>query len=222
MEAGQHQPRWRSASPEASPAPDRPGSSNLVIGDASVGNAVVGHDGVDGITFTGSTAGPADRAAAAARGVVQAEMGGRTPRWSSMTPTSTSPDQVMLGAFRPTGQCTATSRLVLTDGIAREFLDARQAGRRPPWGSDRRWHRRWAPSSAKPPRPTSSPVSTPPAKAQGWSAVRLAEGHRGAHHRRTARRWTELSGHFAVRPPMPREASRWPTRVGLPAVFPSL
>ncbi|MGI9124641.1 MAG: aldehyde dehydrogenase family protein, partial [Mycobacterium sp.] len=34
-------------------------------------------------------------------------------------------EQVMLGAFRSTGQkCTATSRLVLTEGIADRFLDA--------------------------------------------------------------------------------------------------
>ncbi|PRC57436.1 aldehyde dehydrogenase, partial [Mycobacterium sp. ITM-2017-0098] len=34
-------------------------------------------------------------------------------------------EQVMLGAFRSTGQkCTATSRLIVTAGIADEFLDA--------------------------------------------------------------------------------------------------
>ena len=34
-------------------------------------------------------------------------------------------EQVMLGAFRSTGQkCTATSRLIVTDGIAERFLDA--------------------------------------------------------------------------------------------------
>ena len=34
-------------------------------------------------------------------------------------------EQVMLGAFRSTGQkCTATSRLIVTDGIADRFLAA--------------------------------------------------------------------------------------------------
>ena len=50
----------------------------------------------------------------------------RTPRWFSTTPIWTWPlEQVMLGAFRSTGQkCTATSRLIITDGIADRFLDA--------------------------------------------------------------------------------------------------
>lgn len=104
------------------------GVLNLVIGDASVGNAVVDHDGVDAITFTGSTAvGRRIAAAAAARGVpVQAEMGGKNAAVVlDNADLDLALDQVMLGAFRSTGQkCTATSRLVLTDGIAREFLDA--------------------------------------------------------------------------------------------------
>ena len=56
-----------------------PGVLNLVMGDSAIGDALVNHDGVDAITFTGSTGvGRRIAAAAAARGVpVQAEMGGK-------------------------------------------------------------------------------------------------------------------------------------------------
>ncbi len=104
------------------------GVLNLVIGDAAVGNAMVDHDGVDAITFTGSTGvGRRIAAAAAARGVpVQAEMGGKNAAVVlDDADFDLALEQVMLGAFRSTGQkCTATSRLVLTEGIAGRFLDA--------------------------------------------------------------------------------------------------
>ena len=110
------------------------GVLNLVIGPSAVGDAVVGHGGVDAITFTGSTGvGRRIAADAAARGVpVQAEMGGKN---ASVVLDDADFDlaveQVMLGAFRSSGQkCTATSRLVITDGIADRFLEAlaRRAG----------------------------------------------------------------------------------------------
>ncbi len=104
------------------------GVLNLVIGGSAVGDGIVNHPGVDAITFTGSTGvGLRIAAAAAGRGVpVQAEMGGKN---ASVVLDDADFDlaveQVMLGAFRSTGQkCTATSRLVLTDGIADRFLDA--------------------------------------------------------------------------------------------------
>jgi aldehyde dehydrogenase (NAD+) len=55
------------------------GVLNLLIGDSGVGNAIVDHDGIAAITFTGSTGvGRRIAAAAAARGVaMQAEMGGK-------------------------------------------------------------------------------------------------------------------------------------------------
>ena len=105
-----------------------PGVLNLVIGDAEVGDALVNHDGVAAITFTGSTGvGRRIAAAAAARGVpVQAEMGGKNAAVVlDDADIDLALDQVMLGAFRSTGQkCTATSRLILTDGIADRFVDA--------------------------------------------------------------------------------------------------
>ena len=104
------------------------GVLNLIVGDGSIGTAMVENAGVDAITFTGSTGvGRAIAAAAAARGIpVQAEMGGKNAAVVlDDADFDLAVEQVMLGAFRSTGQkCTATSRLVLTDGIAERFLDA--------------------------------------------------------------------------------------------------
>ena len=105
-----------------------PGVLNLLVGDSGVGDALVNHEGVAAITFTGSTGvGRRIAAAAAARGVpVQAEMGGKNAAVVlDDADFDLAIDQVMLGAFRSSGQkCTATSRLILTDGIAEEFLAA--------------------------------------------------------------------------------------------------
>ena len=104
------------------------GVLNLLIGNSAIGDGIVNHAGVDAITFTGSTGvGRRIAAAAAARGVpVQAEMGGKNAAVVlDDADFDLAVDQVMLGAFRSTGQkCTATSRLVLTDRIADRFLDA--------------------------------------------------------------------------------------------------
>ncbi|MGV0779822.1 aldehyde dehydrogenase family protein [Mycolicibacterium sp. XJ775] len=104
------------------------GVLNLLIGGSDIGNAIVEHPGIDGITFTGSTGvGRRIAAAAAARGVpAQAEMGGKNAAVVlDDADVELALEQVMLGAFRSTGQkCTATSRLIVTDGIADEFLAA--------------------------------------------------------------------------------------------------
>ncbi|MGW6173730.1 aldehyde dehydrogenase family protein [Arthrobacter sp. NPDC055138] len=102
------------------------GVLNLLIGPGSMGNALVNHPGLDGLTFTGSTGvGRQLAAAAASRGVpVQAEMGGKNPAIVlADADLELAAEQVMLGAFRSTGQkCTATSRLVVAESIADEFL----------------------------------------------------------------------------------------------------
>ncbi|WP_099252103.1 aldehyde dehydrogenase family protein [Mycobacterium sp. shizuoka-1] len=102
------------------------GVLNLVIGESPVGTALVDHPGIDAISFTGSTAvGRHIAASAAARGVpVQAEMGGKNAAVVlDDADIELALDQVMLGAFRSTGQkCTATSRLIVTEGIADRFL----------------------------------------------------------------------------------------------------
>lgn len=104
------------------------GVLNLVIGDSSVGDALVHSPGIDAITFTGSTGvGLRIAAAAGGRGVpVQAEMGGKNASIVlDDADFDLAVDQVLLGAFRSSGQkCTATSRLVLTEGIADRFLEA--------------------------------------------------------------------------------------------------
>lgn len=102
------------------------GVLNLVVGDSSVGDAIVTDSRVDAVTFTGSTGvGRRVAAAGAARGIpVQAEMGGKNAAVVlDDADVDLAVEQVLLGAFRSTGQkCTATSRLVLTDGIADRFL----------------------------------------------------------------------------------------------------
>ncbi|MCX2932550.1 aldehyde dehydrogenase family protein [Mycobacterium sp. CVI_P3] len=102
------------------------GVLNLVIGDSPVGEALVNHAGIDAISFTGSTGvGRRIASAAAARGVpVQAEMGGKNAAVVlDDADIDMALDQVMLGAFRSTGQkCTATSRLIVTERIADRFL----------------------------------------------------------------------------------------------------
>ena len=104
------------------------GVLNLLIGGSAIGDAVISHPGIDAITFTGSTGvGQRIAAAAAARGVpVQAEMGGKNAAIVlDDADVELALEQVLLGAFRSSGQkCTATSRLVLTERVAGEFLDA--------------------------------------------------------------------------------------------------
>ena len=108
---------------------------NLLIGDAAIGDGLVNHADIDAITFTGSTGvGRRIAAAAAARGVpVQAEMGGKNAAVVlDDADFDLALEQVMLGAFRSTGQkCTATSRLIVTDRHRRPLPGgAGDAGRR--------------------------------------------------------------------------------------------
>ncbi|MFF2032068.1 aldehyde dehydrogenase family protein [Arthrobacter sp. NPDC058192] len=102
------------------------GVLNLVIGPGSIGTALVEHPALDGLSFTGSTGvGRMLAAAAAGRGVpIQAEMGGKNAAIVlADADLELAAEQVMLGAFRSTGQkCTATSRLIVADAVADEFL----------------------------------------------------------------------------------------------------
>lgn len=104
------------------------GVLNLLIGGTDIGDGIVNHPEIDAITFTGSTGiGRCIASAAAARGVpAQAEMGGKNAAIVlDDADLDLAVEQVMLGAFRSTGQkCTATSRLIVTDGIADHLLDA--------------------------------------------------------------------------------------------------
>jgi len=107
------------------------GVLNLIIGPGNLGSALVEHPRLDGLTFTGSTGiGRRLAAAGAARGVpVQAEMGGKNAavvlRDADL---DLAAEQVLLGAFRSTGQkCTATSRLIVDEAVADDFLDRLRA-----------------------------------------------------------------------------------------------
>ncbi|MFD1210769.1 aldehyde dehydrogenase family protein, partial [Arthrobacter sp. GCM10027362] len=103
------------------------GVLNLLIGPGSMGSGLAGHPGLDGLTFTGSTGvGRQLAGQAASRGVpMQAEMGGKNAAVVlADADLELAGEQVLYGAFRSTGQkCTATSRLIVAETVADEFLD---------------------------------------------------------------------------------------------------
>ena len=105
-----------------------PGVFNLVIGEGDVGRAIVGHPAIDGISFTGSqTVGASVAEGAAKRQArVQLEMGGKNPL---VVLDDADLDRAVMcaidGAFFGTGQrCTASSRIIVTDGIHDRFVGA--------------------------------------------------------------------------------------------------
>ena len=114
------------------------GVLNLVIGPGALGSALVEHPLLDGLTFTGSTGvGRRLAAAGAGRGVpVQAEMGGKNAAVVlAGADLDLAAEQVLFGAFRSSGQkCTATSRLIVEDTVADDFL-ARLTGRLQQWNT---------------------------------------------------------------------------------------
>jgi aldehyde dehydrogenase (NAD+) len=105
-----------------------PGVLNLVYGTGGeVGTAIVGHPAVRAVSFTGSTEiGLGVYQQAAARGIrAQCEMGGKNPVIVlEDADLDLAVAGVFGGAFGSTGQrCTATSRVVIMDRVADEFLD---------------------------------------------------------------------------------------------------
>jgi aldehyde dehydrogenase (NAD+) len=105
-----------------------PGVFNLVIGEGDVGRAIVAHEGVDGISFTGSQAVGATVAEGAAKrqARVQLEMGGKNPLVVlDDADLERAVTCAIDGAFYATGQrCTASSRIIVTEGIHDRFVDA--------------------------------------------------------------------------------------------------
>jgi len=106
-----------------------PGVFNLVMGRGSVvGEAMIADKRIDAISFTGSVAtGRSLAAKAIARmAKLQLEMGGKNPMIvldDADLPTAVS--CAVNGAFFSTGQrCTASSRLIVTDGIHDRFVAA--------------------------------------------------------------------------------------------------
>lgn len=102
------------------------GVLNLVGGAAEVGEAIVSHPGTDAVTFTGSTrVGRLIAAQLAARGIpFQGEMGGKNAALVlADADLDVAVEQVAIGAFRAAGQkCTATSRVIVHEDVADEFL----------------------------------------------------------------------------------------------------
>jgi acyl-CoA reductase-like NAD-dependent aldehyde dehydrogenase len=104
------------------------GVFNLVMGrGADVGEAIVTHPKVSGVTFTGST--PVGRkigAALFARGAkMQLEMGGKNPLIVlDDADLDLAVHCAIQGSFFSTGQrCTASSRLIVTEGVHEAFVD---------------------------------------------------------------------------------------------------
>ena len=105
-----------------------PGVLNLVLGSGSeAGDEIVNHPAVRAISFTGSTeTGLKLYEQVARRGVkVQAEMGGKNPVVVlEDCDMALAVESTAQGAFGSTGQrCTATSRAVVIESIADEFVE---------------------------------------------------------------------------------------------------
>src|SRR4030095_14362311 len=104
-----------------------PGVLNLVFGGGrEVGDTIVRHPAILAVSFTGSNdVGVGLYGAAAARGIkCQCEMGGKNPIVVlADADLDLAVESTVQGAFGSTGQrCTATSRAVVVDSIADQFL----------------------------------------------------------------------------------------------------
>ncbi len=104
------------------------GVVNLVIGRGGVGQAIVDHPDVDGVSFTGSqTVGAGVAEGAVKRQArVQLEMGGKNPL---IVLDDADLDRAVIialdGSYYATGQrCTASSRLIVQDAIHDRFVAA--------------------------------------------------------------------------------------------------
>jgi alpha-ketoglutaric semialdehyde dehydrogenase len=108
------------------------GVLNVVFGGGrEVGDTIVKHPAIRAVSFTGSNeVGTALYQAAAARGIkCQCEMGGKNPIVIlADADLDLAVESTVQGAFGSTGQrCTATSRAVVVDSIADEFLERLEA-----------------------------------------------------------------------------------------------
>jgi aldehyde dehydrogenase (NAD+) len=105
-----------------------PGVFNMVIGEGGVGSAIVEHEGVDGISFTGSqyVGGKVAEGAIRRQARVQLEMGGKNPLVVlDDADLERAVTCAIDGAFFGTGQrCTASSRVIVTEGIHDRFVEA--------------------------------------------------------------------------------------------------
>jgi aldehyde dehydrogenase (NAD+) len=104
------------------------GVFNLVLGGPKVGDALVKHHDVNAISFTGSQGVGAKvaQAAVARQARVQLEMGGKNPLLVLDDAEFDRAVQIALdGGYFSTGQrCTASSRVIVTEGIHDRFVEA--------------------------------------------------------------------------------------------------
>ncbi|CAN5564731.1 aldehyde dehydrogenase family protein [soil metagenome] len=102
------------------------GLFNVLFGEGETGAAIVGHEGIDAVSFTGSAVvGSKVAQACSARNVkFQTEMGGKNPAIVLKdADLSQAAKLVAAGAMRFAGQkCTATSRVIVDKSIQNEFL----------------------------------------------------------------------------------------------------
>jgi alpha-ketoglutaric semialdehyde dehydrogenase len=105
-----------------------PGIFNLILGGPRVGEAIVQHQHVSAISFTGSQAVGAKVAnnAVARQARIQLEMGGKNPLVVLDDADFDRAVQIALdGGYFSTGQrCTASSRIIITAGIYESFIKA--------------------------------------------------------------------------------------------------
>ena len=106
-----------------------PGVFNLVMGRGSVvGEAIINHPAIDAISFTGSVKVGSRIAelSGADKRKTQLEMGGKNPMLvMNDADLTTAVDACLNGAFFSTGQrCTASSRILVQEGIYDQFVDA--------------------------------------------------------------------------------------------------
>ena len=105
-----------------------PGVFNMVLGEGGVGSAIVEHPEIDGISFTGSqyVGGKVAENAIKRQARIQLEMGGKNPL---VVLDDADLERAVAcaidGAFYGTGQrCTASSRVIVTEGIHDRFVEA--------------------------------------------------------------------------------------------------
>ncbi len=159
-----------------------PGVANLVLGDGSVGEALVRHPQVDLVSFTGGLATGRRIMAAAAPDVkkVALELGGKNPNVVfEDADFEAAVDYALDAAFLHSGQvCSAGSRLMVQDGLHDRFLDdiGRPRGADPARGRDGGGHRE---------RPAQ--LGRAPREGRGVHRVGRAEGARLATGGRASR-----------------------------------
>ena len=104
------------------------GVFNIVYGGGEAGAALSSHTKIDGVSFTGSvaTGSKVSVAAIANQARIQCEMGGKNALIiMDDADLELAVDTAVNGAFFSTGQkCTASSRLIVTDGIFGSFVAA--------------------------------------------------------------------------------------------------